>query len=384
MTGEENRTITCIYCKQERARPARGEHIILDALGGRTTIRDVCGGPGSCNQQFGNSIDRELVRNSLVAVPRTVGHGGRARDHNVFYFREDHRAWIDIVLHVHRTGRRELSVLPQLYLYNGRAIVVASPRFAQARDQMLSLPVDALEAAVTKRLIEDHSHAEPSRIIFQPDRACYVARARSEATYAQFLASLRTELPALVDHLGREPPHDVVLRYGAPMALQLWIGVNDTPRCAAKMAFNFMCHMFGPDVALRPEFDSVRDYITGRYVEPVVSHVSESGEAGFSVDTRHVANWMAPHEGVPPPPALLRSAHYIILLAHRGEVGAEVGLYGGLLRFAVSLGHLPSDFVIETPLPVVFMTPINGGGDRVLVGGELVASFMESDLGGDA
>lgn len=36
--------IQCVSCKEWAPRPIYGEHIILDGLGGRATIPDVCDG----------------------------------------------------------------------------------------------------------------------------------------------------------------------------------------------------------------------------------------------------------------------------------------------------------------------------------------------------
>src|SRR4051812_17369755 len=62
--------IFCVYCVKIKPRPAHGEHIILKGLGGRATISDVCGGPGSCNQKLGDELDREVLRNSHIALHR--------------------------------------------------------------------------------------------------------------------------------------------------------------------------------------------------------------------------------------------------------------------------------------------------------------------------
>jgi hypothetical protein len=54
------------------------------------------------------------------------------------------------------------------------------------------------------------------------------------------------------------------------LILPLSTSMNDSLRCAAKMAFNFLSFYIGADAALRAEFDSVRRYISGESVEPVV------------------------------------------------------------------------------------------------------------------
>src|SRR5690606_20421248 len=59
--------ILCVYCKEDAPRPARGEHIILEGLGARATIPDVC---AHCNSKLGRNPDREFLRQSFVALRR--------------------------------------------------------------------------------------------------------------------------------------------------------------------------------------------------------------------------------------------------------------------------------------------------------------------------
>jgi len=59
----------CVYCKQEAPLPKKGEHIVLAGLGGRATIDDVC---SPCNQRFGDRLDREFLRSTLIALDRLL------------------------------------------------------------------------------------------------------------------------------------------------------------------------------------------------------------------------------------------------------------------------------------------------------------------------
>jgi hypothetical protein len=67
-----------------------------------------------------------------------------------------------------------------------------------------------------------------------------------------------------------------------------------------------------------------------------------------------------------------------VLLAQSREVGGEVGLFGGPSRFLVRFGKVGEDLVVEKPLLAVFVTPIGGGGDRVLAGPELFETLMRT------
>ncbi len=59
-------SIVCIYCKATKPRPRKGEHLILEGLGGRATTRTVC---GVCNNQLGQ-LDQEFLRNTHIALHR--------------------------------------------------------------------------------------------------------------------------------------------------------------------------------------------------------------------------------------------------------------------------------------------------------------------------
>ena len=366
-------SITCIYCKANRDRPARGEHVILEALGGTTTIPDVCGGRPGCNQKFGDSIDRELLRNSPITLHRLMVSKGQSHQQQMFYFRQDHAVWLDVFV---RVADRAMVVPPQLYVHEGKPIVIASPEFEVERAALLAKPVDELARAT--KLIHDWDQSAPARVVFQPGRGRCIVRARSEDEFQSFIETLSVKLPDLAARAAAGGAStQVTLNTEGQLILPLGTAINDSPRCAAKMAFNFLSLYLGPDVALRPEFDSVRDYITGANVDPITDVVTEDGEAGVTVDTRHVANWFTTdltsnHWN------LLRDAHYITLIAQNYEVGAEVGLFGGRSRFLVRFGTVGKDLVVNKPLPAVFMTPVGGGGDRVLAGDELVEALQQS------
>jgi hypothetical protein len=67
--SKHTENIACIYCRESKPRPSKGEHIILSALGGRATIRDVC---GECNHALGRDIDEPFLQKSLIGIYRLV------------------------------------------------------------------------------------------------------------------------------------------------------------------------------------------------------------------------------------------------------------------------------------------------------------------------
>jgi hypothetical protein len=291
----------------------------------------------------------------------------------MFHFREDHGAWLDLIV---RVKQRSAVLPPQLYVYGERPIALASPEFATERLELLSQSVDAIAGAA--KVIQPWEPNSPARLVYLPGTRGYVVRAQSEAHYAAFLDLLRAKLPDLAARAAGGAHELVNLSFQErPLVLPLGLAINDAPRCAAKMAFNFLSHYFGAEVALRAEFDGVRQYITGEKVDPVRSILVDEGETGVTVDTRYVGNWLTTN----PTPSqwnLFREAHYIVLLSHHGELGAEVGLFGGRSRFLVRFGRFGRDLVIAAPLPAAFITPIGGGGDRVLAEYDLMDALEQA------
>lgn len=345
---------------------------MLEALGGTITIADVCGGRGGCNQKFGDTIDRELLRNSPVTLHRLMLSKGQDHEQQMFYFRQDHGVWLDAIV---RVGKRAMVIPPQIYVHDGKPFVIATREFEAARVALLATSVDQLSSAT--RIINDWDQHAPARLVLQPARGRHIVRARSNDDCDAFFEVLRAKLPELAARSAGGAAVEVNLGLEKPLILPLGTAINDPPRCAAKMAFNFLSHYLGPAVALRPEFDSARDYISGKKVDPIEEVATADGEMGVTVDTRHVANWFttdltANHW------KLLRESHYVVLLAQNYEIGAEVGLFGGRSRFLVRFGRVGKDLVVEKALPAVFVTPIGGGGDRVLAGHELVETLMRT------
>jgi hypothetical protein len=347
---------------------------MLAALGGTIKIPDVCGGNGGCNQRFGDSIDRELLRNSTVTLHRLLLSKGQTHEQQMFFFREDHGVWLDIV---RCEGERRVMLLPQLYMHGQLPVVVASSEYSKERMDLLRRPVEDLARA--KMLIHEWDQSAPARIVFLPRHRLCVARARSETELAHFFDSIRAKLPELASRHQDDDHQNINLGMEkTPLVLCIGAAINEPARCAAKMAFNFLSYYLGPEVALRAEFDSVRQYITGENVDPVRLVAAESGEMGLSVDTRHAANWFATRPKTPRW-RLLREAHYITLFAQNRVVQAEVGLFGGRSPFFLSFGRVGSDLVVSKPLPAVLLTPIAGGGDRVLADAELADALIMAE-----
>ena len=309
-------TITCIYCKEEKPRPARGEHVGLAGLGGNATIPDVCHG---CNSFLGNTLDREFLRSTHVALDRFFDPEVRDGELASPQFQETEFGFLDVRLH--NSGQVEL--YPQVLLHEGRLLVVSSDPDRQLVSQVLALFAD--EKTVPHLLTRDVPQHEPTRLIVDRNQKSHLLRTADDAS-AQALLLLLRERQKLEPPKSWTPQPKVRVRISSD--------VNVPGRCAAKMAFNMAAYVVGPELMLGPEFDGVRDYILGKDVLSGPSE-SPSGDPGVRIDYRYVDPWLSEQPQALPP----RREHSIVLELASGILVGHVLLRGGLSRFRVRLGR---------------------------------------------
>jgi hypothetical protein len=309
-------TITCIYCKEEKLPPARGEHVVLAGLGGKATIPDVC---QDCNSFLGNTLDREFLRSTHVALDRFFDPEVRDGELASPQFQETEFGFLDVRLH--NSGQVEL--LPQILLHEGHLVALSAESDRSLVDQVLVH--FANEKAVPHVLTRDVPQHDPTRLVVDRNQKSHLIRTANHAG-AEALLELLHKAQRL------EPPKSWV---PVPnVRVRISTDVNVPGRCAAKMAFNMASYVVGPDVMLGPEFDGVRDYILGKDVLSGPSE-SPSGEPGVRIDYRHVDPWLSELPQALPP----RREHSIVLELASGVLMGHVLLRGGLSRFRVRLGR---------------------------------------------
>ena len=62
-------------------------------------------GPPAAARGGGDTLDRELLRNSPVTLHRLVLSKGQDHEQQMFYFRQDHGVWLDAIVRVARDKR---------------------------------------------------------------------------------------------------------------------------------------------------------------------------------------------------------------------------------------------------------------------------------------
>lgn len=368
--------ITCIYCKQPRPRPSRGEHIVLESLGGRQTIQDVC---ADCNGQFGRTIDLALARSSLVPLDKMLTHGVPAAELKVPVFLPSpiDGTLLDGCVYGGLTG---VELRPQIYFSEGmfRMIAGTVAGYDLLREAILDRSSDWVENA--KPAVDPRPEASTPRLVAVRERKRlhpYI-RAQTIEDVERFRGQVREALPRLRQALLRGTAPESFTADASAGFVRLSVKANDAPRCGAKMAFNFLCYYLGSEVALRDEFDPVRGYIRGDDVLPDESIVTPEGEQGLQVDTRFVENWLKePVSTIALEP--FDRGHSIYLGAQRLNIHVSVALFGRV-TFRVSLGVLQGGVELRRSLPAVFFTPVDGAGDSVLTTEDYLRAYQGGDL----
>jgi hypothetical protein len=355
--------INCIYCKKPKPRPAKGEHVVVDGLDGTACIPDVC---VECNGACLGPLDREFLRNSIVAFHRLFTPGGKQGRLTEPQFAPSPRGagWLDAVI---TTWPITLEHPPQVFFVDDELVGIFPGRDHDALVREIKRLAEMGLAGV-RRVINPRPEHEPARLVIKRVRKRFssILRARSVEDADAFARVFAEQAPTWADQvqwsdLTPDNPRVVVKTIE---------DVNVVGRCAAKMAFNFLADYLGPELALQDEFDGVRDYILGTNVEVPRQVRTATGELGLTVDERYVRLWA----NVPDLEhwSVLPGGHTIMLSALDGDAISMVHLYEGRLRVPVRLGRLPPDAPLRRSLPAFFFTPIGGGGDQTLTLPELL------------
>jgi hypothetical protein len=309
-------SIVCIYCEVTKPRPTKGEHLILEGLGGRATTRTVC---GDCNNQL-SLLDQELLRNTHLALHRFMDPAFQEGEVRAPQFVTFEHGYLDIRLL--NTGAADL--LPQAALINGGLFVVASEPDQLVLDEVLTALSNGEPACA--RSVRDVAEHDPPRLVVSRQKRSHLIRARTNEDADRVLAAVRK---------GVKPagyaPWDARIK----TSLRLSIDVNVPGRCAAKMAYNMAAEVLGSDYMRGRAFKPVRAYILGTNVTSGTG-IGENGEEGAIIDYRFVDPWF----GDPHPQKWPTNHHALSLGAVGDKLCAAVELFGAIERFWIRLGEL--------------------------------------------
>lgn len=331
--SESVATIRCIYCKEVKPRPRRGEHVILEGLGGRTTIQHVC---RECNGFLGRYVDEEFLRRSLVALRRLLDPEIQEGEASAPQFARTEVGYLDVRLP--NSGHPDL--LPQVLLEGDRVRICAID-FDQPLMERVLREVQEAGRACLHVVVRDTLEHEPARLVVNRKGKKHLVRARDAAQVERLLGLIEKTRPSGEYQNWDLNPH---------VHLLLSMDVNAPGRCAAKMALNAATYALGPDVVLGPDYDPVRNFVLGTdVVEGPVT--ASDGEEGLLLDTRFVddSGVNAPMRGHP-------TWHTINLGVVRGGLCSRVSLFGGAERYWVRLGPAPSSRMDRLPIAVTILT----------------------------
>lgn len=321
--------IRCVYCKDVKPRPRRGEHVILNGLGGRTTIQDVC---GDCNAFLGKHVDEEFLRRSFVALRRLLDPRIRDGEAPAPQFANTEVGYLDVRL----PNSGFLDLLPQVLLEGDRLRICAAD-FDQPLIEKALREVQEAGRACVHVVVRDTPDHEPARLVVNRKGRKHLVRARDAA-----------QVDRLLGLIEKTPPSGEYQNWDLKPEVQLLLSmdVNTPGRCAAKMAFNAATYTLGPNVMISADYDPVRNFILGEDVMegPVTT---DGGEEGLLLDTRFVDDMRES-----PPTRGNSTDHTIIVDVVGDQLCSSVSLFGGAEAFSVRLGPAPSSKMDRLPMAV--------------------------------
>lgn len=316
-------TVICIYCT--KSKPPSREHLVARSIGGNLVGRRLC---KACNTGTGH-LDQHLADNVVVSMLRVANTPADAFDVKLggeqLTTDADGRLFPIAVRNQYRP-----EVYPMLRF-------MPTPTGAQVRIQLA-------DRADARRLITflerhgvqgfDHLHGKIVEWL-QPGEAALVMH-RTDDGYLAFAdeavggrarALLREKADELVLALGREISEDGTSLDKPMVQIAGELRLNDLYRAVTKLAFNLFAHRTPDELALRPEFNDLRNYVLGTDIRNVV------GEAGaVEVDPRFVT-WMTDGK----PFVFADMEHTVVLTERDRRLVAVVSLYRHLV-FLVDLG----------------------------------------------
>jgi hypothetical protein len=337
-------TARCIYCTEDR--PSSNEHVLLDGLGGKTTVSCVC---KDCNHLFGDTIDRGLLRESPFVIDRLFDLANPT-DKDMFVRVPSLGGCFDV---------RGNEILPQIFRTDGKWSLVGVE--AAARASLLKflgkLPVSIFHA------VSPTPESEPTRLVIRDGKA--KIRASSAEAAAEFEALVRSSQQAL-EALPAAPTtyEGMELEAGSVFTVTMNCDPNWPSRCAAKMVSNLAALHFGADFMLRSEFDGVRAYIVGTDVEESQTVKDPDGEDGWTMDVRYVENWLRPDPWDAAWPLPIKG-HGLLLDARDGLLAGVVVLWDRPV-FKVRLAQFGADVRTTQILPALLLN--QDGREELLVG----------------
>ena len=314
-------------------------------------------------------------------------------DRSQSYFDSTREAWMDF-----KVGRIA-KALSQVYT-NRQGI------HYYVDDDQIDIIIDFLGKNRSANQIRNRARVHLSRneentnsrlIITKGKKNCphVLLKAKDEEALSIFLLLLEKHIPQLINDIMQDPTDGYFFFNVTQGGTSISIDPNSTSRCVAKMAFNFAAEQLGPKTMLNSVFDPIRDFITGRDVIPVKADKDSDGNISWTVDARYVSHEFSKMDDRKNSYRFLVDGHSItlrIITLEEAErvplLVADVVFYGwwnGLVRegvfdFSVRLGPMPEEFLENCNLPATLVTPLGGGGDRLVHHSDPMQLCLDTDI----
>jgi hypothetical protein len=273
-------TITCIYCKQ--VRPPSREHILARNMGGDATRWIDC---TPCNGGF-SAIDQALAERSLVAVSRVAYTPADAFDTELGgqHFHRD--VAHDLVADVKLVNGLRPVAMPQLHFRPGTNQVMVVADDQSGLERLIAFVDKQITKRTLRRLhvkVGPEDKCSTARIVVHREDDGYirVAKRGHEAGIFDALEKVWPQLRAEMTG-GKKPVAESIPNPSIDMEVP--VRLDDMFRAVAKTAFNVLAADVGAELALRVEFDPIRNYIRGLDIR----HTAELAEGEIAADTRFV------------------------------------------------------------------------------------------------
>jgi hypothetical protein len=294
----------CIYCKE---RGSSKEHVAPASLGGNCTITCVC---VPCNRGL-STVDSAVGDRSAVALSK-VGETPQSA----------FPTQIDIIATLYIDGepvaarmenQMKPRILPQMTLKESQMNVRV-----ESREDFVRL-IKHVEkriqkgALATTRRRSDDAQTVPRYVLYRSDESIVLSKSEEDAE--QILRVMEKDWENIRRQIENSPKNEETIEQPSVL-LKMDMDVNGEFRGVAKMAFETLAVLEGPEFVLNERFDPLRAYILGDVRLP-----EASSEEGLLVDQRFVQRTgdRAPK---------ITEDHAVALVVNGGRLHAFVTLYG--------------------------------------------------------
>jgi hypothetical protein len=296
--------VICIYCKKPGSSK---EHVAPASLGGNCTITCVC---VPCNRGL-STVDSAVGDRSPVALSKVGETPASAFS-----------TQIDIIATVFIDGEpvaarveneMKTRILPQVTLRDSKmGVRVESLEDLRRLVKHVEKLIDKRKLAGTRKRIDEVQEV-PRFVLYRSDES--IVLCKTDGDGEQILRVIETDWKNISKQI-EDSPKKIETVKSPSVLMKMHMDVNGEFRGVAKMAFETLAILEGPNFVLNERFDPVRAYILGDVQLP-----EEVPEDGLRVDQRFVRRT---GEDAPK----ITEDHAVLFVANGKRLQAFVTLYG--------------------------------------------------------